>query len=93
MEIQTPDEFESYDNAISNIVGESDDVTIYNPATGRPIKNYDKYPEIMIYSKNSALGYHGITHLAKTDKGVGVAYEIFDQAGELTFKEMWEAID
>ena len=93
MEIQNPERYESYDDAISSIVGENDNVTVYNPATGRPIKKYDKYPEIMVYSENDAMGYHGIMHLAKTDTGIGVAYEIFDQAGELTFKEMWEAID
>ena len=91
MEVQKPDEFKSYDEAIESIVGENDDVTIFNPATGRPIKKYNKYPEIMVYSENNTLGYHGIAHLAKTGSGVGIAYEIFDQNGELTFNEMLES--
>ena len=92
MEIQKPDEFKSYDEAVESIVGENDKVSFFNPATGRPIKKYNEYSEIMVYSEDTRLGYHGITHLAKTDSGVGIAYEIFDQNGELTFNEMLESV-
>lgn len=91
MEVQKPDEFKSYDEAVESIVGENDNVSFFNPTTGRPIKKYKEYSEIMVYSENTPLGYHGIVHLVKTGSGVGIAYEIFDQNGELTFNEMLES--
>jgi len=91
MTLEYPDIYDSYDDARDSIVGVNDDVAFFNPATGRPLKNYNKYDEVMMYSENTRLGYHGIAHLVKKDKGVEVVYEIFDQSGELTFKEMLEA--
>ena len=93
MELIDPEIYESYDDAREQITGEEDDVTFYNPGTGRPLKKYNNYNEVLMYSKNTRLGYHGIAHLVKTKEGVALAYEIFDQAGELTFNEMMESIE
>jgi len=82
--------FESFDDARDSIVGEEDSITFFNPHTRRPLKNYNDYDTVMLYSKNTRLGYHGIALLCKTDKGVEVAYDVFDQNGEMTLKELWD---
>ena len=82
--------FESFDDARDNIVGKEDHVTFFNPNTRRPIKNYNDYDTVMMYSENTRLGYHGITLITKTDKGVEVAYYVFDQNHEVTLKELWD---
>lgn len=82
--------FESFDDARNNIVSKEDSVTFYNPNTRRPLKNYNNFDTLMMYYKNTRLGYHGIALLVTINNDVKVAYYIFDQNGEMTVKELWD---
>lgn len=83
--------FNSFDEAKDSIVDEDDNAVFYNPHSRRPIKNYNNYDIVMLCFENIRLGQRGIALLTRTDKGVNIAYILFDDEGEMTFKELWDS--
>lgn len=86
----TDRKFLSFEDATKYMVGSDDNIAYFNPSTRRQIKNLDNYDKVMVYAENTRLGYHGLMLLIKFDYGIKIAYNVFDQEGELTFSELWD---
>lgn len=85
--------YQSFKEARQNIIGGEDNFRYFNPSTGRPIKNLKDYKEVVLYSENTHMGYHGMVLLKKVpSRGVIVTREVFDQEGNMTFNDMWEVL-
>jgi hypothetical protein len=87
--------FDSFKAAREHIIGEGDSFQYYNPKTGRPIKKIKNYNSVILYSHNDHFGYKGLLLIRKRPpghKGVIVTNELFDQEGNMSFNDMWEAM-
>ena len=81
--------FKSFEDATKYMVGSNDNIAYFNPSTRRQIKNIDHYDKVVVYAENTRLGYHGLMLLIKSDDGIKIAYNVFDQEGQLTLSELW----